>query len=40
MLEEEKNVEVNIENKDEEEEKKAFQYPDECRVMDIMKEKY
>ena len=38
QLEEEKNVEVNVEPEDKEEEN--LKYPDECRVMDIMKDKY
>ena len=39
MLEEEKQVEVNIETREKEEEEE-LKYPDECRVMDIMKDKY
>ena len=40
MLEEEKKVEVNIEEREEDEEEKLLKYPDECKVMDIMKDKY
>ena len=38
MLEEEKNVEVNMEEKPDDLE--DLKYPDECKVMDIMREKY
>lgn len=37
MMEESKGVAVDIEK---EEEEKEFEYPEECKVLDIMKEKY